>query len=135
MFVVPHSDSYDPNHCRTEWPSGEDAKFGGRPVQICAYDNGKFKPHRFAFNNASPPAIEGTTAVITSEFGEGKSPFRFCRPRGRGWMMLPNQGQEHTLTWQGYEHVTNVSYSADMHDLEKDDYMLMTHSEGSHEKI
>ena len=93
-YVVPRSDAYDKSHCYTTWPKtdGEDVVTGGRGVQLCPYDDGIFKSHRFAFNNA-PSGLQNLNTKVESEFGTAGSPFRVCPPLGKGWMFLLNQHQ------------------------------------------
>ena len=56
-FVIPNSGTFDPSKCSNVWPNEPNAFNLGNPQPvICFHDNGNFKPHRFAFNNPSPPA-------------------------------------------------------------------------------
>ena len=45
----------------------------------------------------------------------------------KGWMVMIDGKQLHKLHFVGYEHVTNISYSAMIHDLEKEDWMTIQH--------
>ena len=127
-YVVPKSDAYDKSHCYTTWPKtdGEDVVTGGRGVQLCPYDDGIFKPHRFAFNNA-PSGLQNLNTKVESEFGTAGSPFRVCRPLGKGWMFLLNQHQNHILSWDGMDHIMNYTYSTKMHDIGADEYLTISH--------
>jgi len=52
-----------------------------------------------------------TASLLKSEYGTAFGPFAKCRPRANGWMMLLAQGQAHTMSWQGHDFHTNISYT------------------------
>ena len=127
-YVIPNSGTFDPAKCSSTWPNEPTAVSIGNPQPVlCFHDNGNFKPHRFAFNKPSPPSLEGTTAVLTSQFGTGTTPFRACRPMPKGWMVMLDGKQMHNLHFVGYEHVTNISYTGHMSDLEKGEWSTIQH--------
>ena len=128
-YVVPESGSYDKTHCYTTWPktNGQDVQNGGRRTQLCPYDGGIFKPHRFAFNGAQS-GLQNINTKVVSPFGTAQSPFRVCRPLGRGWLFLLNQNQNHVLSWNGMDHIMNYTYTTKVHDLGVGEYMTISHT-------
>ena len=60
-YFLPNTGAYDQSHCNVQLKN--DAYSLGPGHTICPYDDGKFKPHRFAFNEAAPLFIVGRTAL------------------------------------------------------------------------
>ena len=83
--------------------------------------------HRLMFNGAEPVTMEGTMAVFKSPHGTAKSPFRNCRPRGRGWMVMLQSQQEYQMYFEAHEHISNISFTADIDDFEEGDYITLRH--------
>ena len=72
----------------------------------------KSKPHRFMFNNPIPLSLEGTKAVFENKHGSTASPYRVCRRgRNKGWMVLLNTQTEYSMSFDGMEHLSNISYT------------------------
>ena len=125
-FVLPNTGAYDQAHCSIPWKNG--AYTLGPQMAICPRGNDVFKPHRFAFNAASPIFLPGRTAILESEHGKAFGIFAKCRPRPNGWMMLLAQNQLHNMYWSDYEAFTNMSFVGCVHDIEKEDYFYLQHS-------
>ena len=71
--------------------------------------------------------MEGTVVSFENEFGEAKSPFRNCRPRGKGWMVLLDGNQEYKMTFTQHDHVSNISYTGDIDDFEQNEWLTIKH--------
>ena len=79
------------------------------------------------FNNGVPESVEGTMARFENDFGVTRSPFRNCRPRGNGWMVILNTASEYSMAFEGHEHITNISFKGDIDNFEKDEWVTIRH--------
>lgn len=87
----------------------------------------RFKPHRFMFNEILPETAEGVDAIFENNFGKTRSKFRFCRPRGKGHMVLLNTQQEYNIFFESHEHISNISYTGDLDNFEQNDWLTVRH--------
>ena len=125
-YVIAKSDAFDSDLC-TKDTSGK-YMIEGKEAHICQSKNGKtFKPHRFMFNQASPDSLEGSMAVFENEHGITKSPFRNCRPRGNGWMVMLNGNDEYSMHFENFDHISNISFAGDVDDFELGEWMTIRH--------
>ena len=125
-YIVAHSDHFDPKFCTKDTSGKYDL---GVDASICKAEVGgqKFRLHRFMFNNPQPESMKGTMAVFTNQHGVTKSGFRNCRPRGEGWMVLLQGHNEYQMTFDQHGHVSNISYTGDIDDFEKTDWLTLRH--------
>ena len=95
-------------------------------------DGERFKPHRFMFNQGKPDSVEGTMARFENDFGVTRSPFRNCRPRGKGWMVMLNTESEYSMVFENHEHISNISFSGDIDNFEQDEWLTIRHDFPEH---
>jgi len=135
-YVIAASDAFDPALCSLDTSEKYDnantdpsENTRSHPAMRCKGSLGdkKFKPHRFMFNNAKPDSAEGTMAVFTNQYGTTKSGFRNCRPRGKGWMVMLQGNEEYEMHFETLEHVSNISYTGDIDDLEQGEWITIRH--------
>ena len=79
------------------------------------------------FNQATPSSVKGTMAVFESPYGIAKSPFRNCRPRPEGWMVLLQGNEEHIMHFEEHDHISNISFVGDIDDFEQDEWITIRH--------
>ena len=128
VYVIAKSDAHDPALCSKD-PTGK-YMVKGVEAQFCnpTGPGGKtFKPHRFMFNQAKPDSMEGFMAVFENNHGVTKSPFRFCRPRGKGWMVMLNGNDEYSMHFENFEHISNISFAGDFDDFEVGEWVTIRH--------
>ena len=128
-YLISKSNAYDPAYCKQDKSIGSARKYFGHPAMECDGEvNGEqLRFHRFMFNGANPVTMEGSMAVFEGPHGVAKSPFRNCRPRGRGWMVLLQGKQEYRMYFETHEHISNISFTGDIDDFEDDDYVTIRH--------
>ena len=126
-FLVAKSDAYDPAYCKVD--KSRPPKYFGHPSMVCEGEvNGEqLRFHRFMFNQANPITMEGSMAVFEGRHGTAKSPFRNCRPRGRGWMVMLQGKEEYRMYFETHEHISNISFTGDIDDFEEGDYLTIRH--------
>ena len=126
VYIVPKSDIYNNNLCSNDAMGYYSLHY---PVQICQakLNNLKFKPSRLMFNHAVPNSVNGADAVFTNKYGTSRALFRDCRIRGLGWMIMLNANSEYEFHFDGFNHLTNISYDGDLLNLENDEWITFRH--------
>ena len=112
-YVMAHSDAFNKDLCSPDTSEKYQATSSSHPADICvgAANGETFKPHRFMFNGAKPDSLEGMMAVFTNRHGVAKSPFRNCRPRGNGWMVVLDGNEEYEMHFDNMDHISNISFA------------------------
>ena len=128
-YVMAHSAAFNKNLCSPDTSDKYQATSNSHPADICVGEgNGEtFKPHRFMFNGAKPDSLEGMMAVFTNRHGVAKSPFRNCRPRGNGWMVVLDGNEEYEMHFDNMDHISNISFAGDIDDFETGEWLTIRH--------
>ena len=79
------------------------------------------------FNEPKPETMQGSFATFENEHGVTRSPFRNCRPRGLGWMVMLNTETEYSMVFENHEEISNISYTGDIDNFESDDWLTIRH--------
>ena len=141
-YVVAESATYNPNLCKKDnsgkWdiastdPDDDETKSHGAMVCDEEKNGERFKPHRFMFNQGKPDSVEGTMARFENQYGVTRSPFRNCRPRGKGWMVMLNTETEYSMVFENHEHISNISFAGDIDNFEQDEWLTIRHDFPEH---
>lgn len=120
--VVPTNANLPPQHCRVS----AQCSYGPHNGSIC--DN-SVKFRRLAMNDASPSSLFGKNVLLSNKHGTDKVPFCLkCGTHPNGWVMTVIVGDNFTLAFEHAEHISNISYSAKVYELEKNDYVWISHN-------
>ncbi|XP_052245987.1 fibrocystin-L-like isoform X3 [Dreissena polymorpha] len=85
------------------------------------------KFHRLAFNNIKPASLKGKNLTLTSQHGSSVGFFRVKRITHKdGWMAVLMGGETTTITFEGAEEMTNISFTGQINELEAGDCLILT---------
>ena len=94
------------------------------PCQIC----NSIEFSRYGMNNIKPDSLQGFNMDVKNKWGSSVVPFRNKRStHTAGWMGILLSGEEHEMTWQNHEHITNVSYRGTIYDFGKSQHIVIRH--------
>lgn len=94
------------------------------PCQIC----NSIEFSRYGINQILPDSLRGFNMDVKNKWGSSVVPFRNKRStHARGWMGILLSGEEHEMTWQNHEHITNISYRGTVYDFGKSQHVVIKH--------
>ena len=101
-----------------------DFNLGKVNATICDSD---VRLHRFGLNDTAPLALNGANMVIRNKYGEFRPVWRSLRvTHPNGWLGVVLDGEEHTYEFEGFNSLSNLTYSAEFFHFQEDNHIIMT---------
>lgn len=120
-FVLPTSGHLPSANCQA---SAKDSH-GEVPGSIC--DN-TVNFRRLALNKALPDFLPGKDLKFTNKYGSSVVPFNMMGiTHNDGWMATLIPGLDYNMTFVDASHISNISYHADVYDLNPSERIIIHH--------